>query len=48
MGEAPELFKVDEEGRLTVLQETPEELLREKALKAAKYCPTQAIKVSDS
>ncbi len=48
MGEAPELFKVDEEGRLTVLQETPEELLREKALQAAKYCPTQAIKVSDS
>jgi sterol 14-demethylase len=47
MGEAPELFQVDEEGRLTVLQETPEEALREKALKAAKYCPTQAIKVSD-
>lgn len=48
MGEAPELFQVDEEGRLTMLQETPEEALREKAIKAAKYCPTQAIKVSDS
>ena len=48
MGEAPELFKVDEEGRLTILEDTPEELFREKALKAAKYCPTQAIKVSDT
>lgn len=46
MGEAPELFHVDGEGRLTVLNDRPDEDLIEKARSAAKYCPTQAIKVS--
>lgn len=45
MGEAPELFQVDEEGRLTVLKDRPDESQIEKARAAAKYCPTQAIRV---
>lgn len=46
MAEAPEVFHVDENGRLTLLNEQPEDAFREKVLAAAKYCPTQAIKVS--
>lgn len=45
MGEAPELFKVDEEGRLTVLNAYPDASVIEKARAAARYCPTQAIKI---
>lgn len=45
MGEAPELFRVDEEGKLTVLNAhpSPEQLTRARA--AARYCPTQAIRL---
>jgi len=43
MGEAPEVFKVDDDGMLTLLQEEPPERLREKVELAAKYCPTGAI-----
>ena len=46
MGEAPELFHVDENGKLTVLSDRPDESLLEKARNAAKYCPTQAIRLS--
>ncbi len=45
MSEAPELFHVNEEGRLTVLNDRPGESLVAKANAAAKYCPTQAIRV---
>ena len=45
MGEAPELFHVDEEGRLTVLNDQPGDELLEKARAAANYCPTQAITI---
>lgn len=48
MGEAPELFHVDEDGKLTVLNARPDESLLEKARNAAKYCPTQAIRLSGS
>lgn len=48
MGEAPELFHVDEEGKLTVLDERPGDDLIEKAQAAAKYCPTQAITIRSS
>lgn len=47
MGEAPELFQVDEAGRLTVLNDRPGEPLIAKARAAAKYCPTQAIRISE-
>lgn len=45
MSEAPEVFHVDEQGKLTVLDENPPAELLEKARAAEKYCPTQAIKV---
>lgn len=48
MGEAPELFYVDEDGKLTVLNARPDESLLEKARNAVKYCPTQAIRLSGS
>lgn len=44
-GEAPELFQVDEEGRLTVLNAYPDAAAIDKARAAARYCPTQAIKI---
>ena len=43
MGEAPEVFEVDDNGFLTILQDQPSEELREKVEKAVKYCPTGAI-----
>ena len=44
-GEAPDLFQVDEEGRLTVLNAYPDAAAIDKARAAARYCPTQAIKI---
>ncbi len=45
MGEAPEVFQVDDQGVLTVLQERPPDALLEQVRRAAKYCPTGAIKI---
>ena len=45
MGEAPEVFHVDEKGTLTVLQENPDESLRPQVEDAVKYCPTSAIRL---
>ncbi|HET6418499.1 MAG TPA: ferredoxin [Polyangiales bacterium] len=47
MGEAPEVFQVDEQGFLNILQEEPPEELREKVELAVKYCPTGAIAMED-
>jgi len=47
MGDAPEVFRVDDEGMLTVLLEQPPEALRQKVELAARYCPTQAIRVEE-
>ncbi len=46
MAEAPEMFCVDDAGRLTVLQDSCDGALLDKARAAAKYCPTQAIHVA--
>ena len=46
-GEAPEVFELDDDGKLTVLQEEAPGELREKVLQAKKYCPTMAISVED-
>ena len=43
MAEAPELFQVDDEGNVTVLQDNPSLEALEKAQLAEKYCPTKAI-----
>ncbi len=45
MAEAAEIFQVDAKGKLTVLQDTPDNALLKKAQRAAKYCPTSAIKI---
>jgi ferredoxin len=47
MGEAPEVFQVDEQGFLNILQEEPPEELREQVELAVKYCPTSAISLED-
>ncbi|MFZ5601633.1 MAG: cytochrome P450 [Pseudomonadota bacterium] len=45
MGEAPELFKVDNTGFSHILQASPDIALLEKARQAAKFCPNQAISI---
>ncbi len=45
MGEAPELFQVDDAGNLSVLQENPPLTLLDKARQAEKYCPNNAITI---
>ena len=45
MAEAPEIFHVDENGSLTVLDYHPKAELFEKAQAAEKFCPTQAIRI---
>ncbi len=47
-GEAPDVFDVDEDKlRAVVLREEPAAELYEKVRAAAKYCPTQAIRLED-
>jgi sterol 14-demethylase len=45
MAEAPGIFRVDEDGKLTVLDAHPPQEWLEQALAAEKYCPARAIKV---
>ena len=45
MGVAPEIFEVDDEGELHVLQEDPPEALRARAEEAVRTCPVQAISI---
>jgi ferredoxin len=40
---APQVFELDEEGKLVVLQEEVDESLRANVEEAAEVCPTQAI-----
>ena len=47
MGEAPDVFRVDDKGFLEVLQEEPPEAHREAVEKAVKYCPTGALSLED-
>lgn len=47
MGDAPEVFRVDDDGKLTVLLEQPPESLRDKVTLAVRYCPTGAIRVEE-
>jgi sterol 14-demethylase len=46
MSEAPEIFRVDERGWLTLLDDHPSAELLAKARAAEQYCPTQAITVA--
>ena len=45
MAEAPEIFHVDEKGKLTVLDGNPNVMLLQKARSAEKYCPAGAIRI---
>ena len=45
MGIAPEVFEVRDDGFLYVLQEEPDEALRDRVEEAAAACPTQAITI---
>lgn len=44
--EAPELFHVDDQGKLSVLDPHPDSALLAKARAAEKYCPTRAIRIT--
>jgi sterol 14-demethylase len=47
MGEAPEVFRVDDQGYLTILKEEPPDQFREAVDLAVKYCPTGAISLEE-
>ncbi len=47
MGDAPEVFRVDDQGMVTILLEEPPEAMRQLVELAARYCPTQAIRIED-
>ncbi|WP_375425022.1 ferredoxin [uncultured Friedmanniella sp.] len=42
---APEVFRLDPDGRLELLAEEPDEALRGRCEEAADVCPVQAIRV---
>jgi ferredoxin len=46
-GEAPEVFELDDDGKLKILRENPSEELRDQVERARKYCPTMAITIED-
>ncbi len=45
MRHAPEVFRVEEDDTLTVLEEEVPEALQDKAREAERLCPRQAIKL---
>ena len=45
MGVAPDVFLVDDDDNLTVLNETPDESARERVVEAVRVCPKQAITI---
>lgn len=47
MGEAPEVFRVNDDGEVNILQESPPESQRKKVENAVRFCPTGAISVQD-
>jgi sterol 14-demethylase len=46
-GDAPEVFHIDDEGKLQVLLEEPPADLRPKLELAVRYCPAGAIRIED-
>jgi len=48
MGIAPEVFDLDDDDELHVLDETPAESLRPKILEAIRNCPKQAISLEET
>lgn len=44
---APEVFALDDDGELTVLNEMPPQELAERVRLAVALCPTQAIRIEE-
>lgn len=44
---APEVFEINADGKLVVLNESPDESLRDAVEEAADVCPVQAITIED-
>ena len=47
MGVAPDIFQLDDDDNLTVLDETPDEADRDRVLEAVRMCPKQAISIEE-
>jgi ferredoxin len=47
MAVAPEVFEVDDDDNLNLLQEQPSEELRPKVEEAVRRCPKQALSIQD-
>ena len=47
MAVAPEVFEVDDDDNLNLLQEEPPEELRPKIEEAVRRCPKQALSIAD-
>jgi ferredoxin len=47
MAVAPEVFEVDDDDNLNLLQEEPAEELRPKVEEAVRRCPKQALSIQD-
>jgi len=47
MGAAPEVFLLDDDDQLVVLDETPDESVRPKVEEAVRQCPKQAISIEE-
>ena len=47
MAAAPEVFELQDDDTLVVLQETPDESLRDKVDDAIRACPKTAITIED-
>ena len=47
MAAAPEVFEVDDDDNLNLLQEEPPEDLRPKVEEAVRRCPKQALSIQD-
>lgn len=46
-GEAPELFEVDDDGKLTLKLANPPESMRAELESACRFCPTQALSIQE-
>lgn len=47
MGVAPDIFELDDDDNLTLLNETPEEADHARILEAVRVCPKQAISIDE-
>ena len=47
MGEAPEIFALGEDEKVSLLEDNPRKVLRKKAEMAARYCPNHVLRIED-